>query len=188
MVQVVAVLTSIAFVGVIFVVLFAIVLGGGSGGGGHGDLVGPAEDRVEAQPNNPAAWDALAAAFVAEGELDEALPAAEMAAELAPGNINRLSTVIQIQLQTGDVDGAVASVESFTAKNPRNAEGFLLLGRLAAQVGQTAKARLAYQTFLRLAPDDQNAAAVRQAIQQLDSGGGGSPAPAPQPAPQHGGG
>ena len=50
---------------------------------------------------------------------------------------------------------------------PRDAEAFLQLGQQAEQAGRTQLAQLAYQTFLRLEPDDRNAEAVRERLNEL---------------------
>lgn len=186
MVQVGAVVTSIAFVGIFPVILFFIVFGGGGSGGGHNDLVGPAEELVAERPQDPEAWEELASAHAAGQNFDEAIEAEQMAVELDPKNFDRVSTLVGFHIQTNNPAAAVEAVQSYTQANPKDADAFLTLGQLAANVGRFPLARLSYQRFLRLSPDSPDAPAVRQAIEQLDSGGGGPPAAA-EPAPQHGG-
>ena len=52
-------------------------------------------------------------------------------------------------------------------RNPDNAEAFLQLGQLAEQAGRTDLARLAYQRFLQLQPDDRLADEVRARLKEL---------------------
>ena len=56
-------------------------------------------------------------------------------------------------------------------RNPKNADAFLQLGQQAQEAGRTQLARLSYEAFLRLAPDDSNAAAVKERLTQLSGTG-----------------
>ncbi len=62
-VQIVAIVTSLAFAGVIFVVLGLIVFGGGSSP--QGDLLDDAMARVQREPDSAAAYDDLASPWPA---------------------------------------------------------------------------------------------------------------------------
>lgn len=170
-VQVVAILTSIAFAGVIFVVLGLILFGGG-GNTVADDELSDARALVEQQPDDPAAWERLAAAQAAPGidRVDEAIASAEQAVELAPNDFRILQTLISLQIRTGDTTGAITALQDYTASPPTNPEAFLQLGQLAEQAGRTPLARLSYLTFLRLAPDDTAADTVRDRLQQLETG------------------
>jgi len=170
-VQVVAILTSIAFAGVIFVVL-GLVLFGGGGQSPEDQLLSDARARVEAEPNNADAWEQLASAYRAKEQFPEAIDAAEKSLELEPNDFSRVQVLIQLQLDTGNAAGAIAALQRYTAANPQDADAFLQLGQQAEAAGREPLARLAYQAFLRLAPDDPNAAAVRERLQQLQNGGG----------------
>jgi len=169
-VQVVAILTSIAFAGVIFVVLGLILFGGG-GESAEDQLLSEARTRVEAEPRNADAWEQLASAYRAKEDYPEAINAAQRALKLAPNDFSRVQVLLQLQLDTGNTAGAIAALEAYTARNPRDADAFLQLGQQAEAAGRTPLARLSYQTFLRLAPDDANADAVRQRLEELQSGG-----------------
>ena len=183
LVQVGAILTSIAFVGIFPIILFFIIFGGGTGG--QNDLIGPAEELVAENPQDPEAWEELASAHAAGQNFEDAIEAERMAVELDPKNFNRVSTLVGFHIQTGDPDAAVEAVQTYTRANPKDADAFLTLGQLAANVGRFPLARLSYQRYLQLSPDSPDAPAVRQAIEQLDSGGGGPPAGA-EPAPDGG--
>lgn len=171
MVQVIAILTSIAFAGVIFVVLGLILFGGGGETVADQEL-SDAQALVDERPNDPAAWERLAAAQAAPGidRLDEAVVSAERAVELDPRDYRLLQTLISLQIRQGQNAEAIAALQAFTAASPRNAEAFLQLGQLAEEAGRTPLAGLAYQTFLRLAPDDPAADEVRTRLEGLSSG------------------
>lgn len=167
-VQVVAILTSIAFAGVIFVVLGLILFGGGGSTAADEELA-DARALVEERPQDADAWERLASAQAAPGvdEVDQAIASAERAVELDPGNFRRLQTLISLQIRQGRTGQAIIALQAFTAQNPQEAEAFLQLGQLAEQAGRTPLARLSYQRFLQLAPQDSTADDVRARLEQL---------------------
>ena len=163
MVQVVAILTSLAFGGVIIVVMGLIFFGGG-GTSAQQQAVNDAKSRVEREPRSTDAWQGLASAYFANDQRAEAVSAAQRAVALAPRDIRAAQTLVSVQPQPA---AKVAAMQAFTEANPKNADGFSTLGQLAEQAGSTALARLAYQRFLQLRPDDRLAAEVRARIKQL---------------------
>jgi cytochrome c-type biogenesis protein CcmH/NrfG len=171
-VQVVAILTSLAFAGVIFVVLGLIFFGGG-GESAEDVLLDDAQARVESQPNDPESYEELASAYAAAGDYPQAIDAAERAVALDPNDFRRVQQLVSLQLQNGDEAAAVASLQDHTAAHPEDADAFLELGQRAEDIGRTPLARLAYQTFLRLEPNDANADVVRERLQELARGAGG---------------
>jgi predicted Zn-dependent protease len=142
-VQVVAILTSLAFAGVIFVVLGLIFFGGG-GMSAEDQILSDAKSRVEAQPDNPEAYEELASAYAAKNEFPQAVAAARKAVELTPRDLDRVQTLVSLQLRAGDTSGAVTTLQDYTAANPRDAEAFLQLGQQAEQAGRIPLARLSY--------------------------------------------
>src|SRR4051794_5442265 len=168
MVQVVSILTSLAFGGVIIVVLGLIFFGGG-GTSAADQVLSDAKTRVQQQPTNPDAWEELASAYSGADQPAAALKAAEKAVSLSPRDYRRTQSLVALQVRSGDQAAAVATLQGFTQRNPRNAEAFLQLGQTAEQAGSTALARLAYQRFLQLQPDDRLAGEVRARIKQLGS-------------------
>jgi tetratricopeptide (TPR) repeat protein len=175
-VQVVAILTSLAFAGVIFVVLGLIFFGGGEQSA-EDQILGDAQARVEAEPQNPEAYEQLASAYAAKEQYPQAIAAAERAVALEPNDLSRVQVLVSLQLQSGDTAGAVATLQQYTADNPQDAEAFLQLGQQAEQAGRTPLARLAYEAYLRLDPQSPNADAVRDRLKEL-AGGGATTAPA----------
>jgi cytochrome c-type biogenesis protein CcmH/NrfG len=166
MVQIVAILTSLAFGGVILVVMGLIFFGGG--GQTQADiLLDEAKTRVENEPRSADAWEQLASAYAGTEEFDQAIEAAQRAVALEPGNFRRLQTLVSLQVRQNDTAGAIAVLQEYTTRNPRNGEAFLQLGQLAEQDGRTPLARLSYQAFLRLEPDDPNADLIQQRLDDL---------------------
>ena len=164
-VQVVAILTSLAFAGVIFVVLGLIFFGGDTSP--EDQVLSDAKTRVEQQPQSADAWEELASGYAGTGDLPQAISAAQKAVDLAPGDFRRLQTLVSLQVRATQTDAAIVTMQKFTADNPRNAEAFLQLGQLAEEAGRTNLARLSYQAFLRLEPDDPSAEAVKARLSEL---------------------
>lgn len=169
-VQIVAIITSLAFAGVIFVVLGLIVFGGG-GSTPEKELLDDAMSRVREQPASADAYDDLASAYAANERLAEAVGAAEKALELEPGSYQRIQTLVSIQIRAGQTDAAIDALQEFTRDHPGHAEAFLQLGQLAEQAGRIPLARLAYQRFVALAPEDPAADDVRQQLRELGDAG-----------------
>lgn len=173
--QIGAVFTSIAFAGVAFIVLAFVALGGGDdthgGDGSSGALVSEAQEDVDANPMSAEAWEDLALAQATDGNLVEAVASGKKAVELDPSDFRRVETLVSLHTQNGDQDSAVNALEDFTSANPENSDAFLQLGTLAERSGKTTLARLSFERFLTLAPDDRNADGVRERIAEIESGG-----------------
>ncbi len=184
MVQVVAILTSIAFIGVIFIVVGFIVFGGGGSSSQNPDLREIAQEQIDADPQNPQGWAALATAEIQDGNTEEAVEAAQQAVKLDPNDFDLTQTLVVAQRNAGDLPGAVESLQAFTKANPQNADGFVVLGQFADQAGQTNQARLAYQRYLQLSPDGVLAADVRDRLEGIADG---EPPPAAAPTQADGG-
>lgn len=166
MVQVVSILTSLAFGGVILVVLGLIFFGGGSQSMADQQL-SDAKSLVKEQPRSADAWEQLASAYAGAQQLDQAVAAQKRAVSLDPDALSRIRSLIALQSQNGQRAAAITTLQAYTARHPRNADAFLDLAQLAEQAGKNDLARLSYQAFLRLAPDDPNAAAIKARIKDL---------------------
>ena len=173
-VQVAAILTSIAFVSTIFVVLGIVLFGGGSSP--ERDQVNELKALVNRQPDDADLWQQLASAHIAAGDTEESIAAGRRAVELEPDNFRNVSILVLALRESGDESAAVDVLEEYTQANRTNAEAFLQLGQAASAVGRTTIARLAYQRFLELEPDSTRADFVRQQIDSLPGGAGGATA------------
>ncbi len=166
MVQVVAILTSLAFGGVILVVLGLIFFGGGSASVAD-QALSDAKSLVKEQPRSADAWEQLASAYAGTEQFGQAVAAQRRAIALDPDSLSRTRSMVAIQSQAGDTAGAIVTLQAYTTRHPETADAFLDLAQLAESAGKTALARLSYQAFLRLAPDDSNAAAIKAKIKTL---------------------
>ncbi|MCB0881954.1 MAG: tetratricopeptide repeat protein [Thermoleophilia bacterium] len=172
-VKISAILTSIAFGGIALVAIVAIIFGGlGGSTDATKERVDQARERTQSQPTNAAAWDQLATAEYAAGHKAEAIAASRKAITLAPNDFSRTQTLVRIYTQEDQPDQAMRVVSAFIDKNPRNADAYLQLGGAAEAAGKTQVARLAYQKFLELDPNNPSAAQVRDQLKTLGSGAG----------------
>ena len=129
-----------------------------------------AQRLTTAKPKDPAAWNALTSAFIAEQNATGALTAATEATSLAPANVGYAQRLSSVYADAGESTAAVEVMQQFTKQNPKNAEGFYWLGYYAQQAKQTSTARTAYQTSLTLAPSGPKAAAAKSGLAALGSG------------------
>ncbi|HKJ25809.1 MAG TPA: tetratricopeptide repeat protein, partial [Myxococcota bacterium] len=137
---------------------------------------------AEGRPEEALAWmdraDALspgdrdvalnrAAAFADLGRPDEAR--AELEAWLArhPGDAGALLRLGHLDLDAGRPDAAARHYRAVVARMPWEAEAFAGLGVALAQQGDRAGAREAIKSALAIAPDVQNAAALRALLERL---------------------
>ncbi|MDX6554268.1 MAG: hypothetical protein QOD86_463 [Miltoncostaeaceae bacterium] len=171
-VQIVAIMTSLAFAGVIFVVLGLIVFGGGKSE--QSGLIDDAMARVRENPS-ASAYEDLASAYAGNNQLPEAVDAAEKAVELQPASYQRIQTLVSLQSRAGQLGAAIITLQAFTRDNPRHAEAFLTLGQVAERAGRADLAGLAYQRFVQLAPNDRTADDVRARLLELQSATSTSP-------------
>jgi len=169
-VRIVAILTSIAFAGV-GVVVIALVIFGGTPTASE-QLVKDARSRVKAEPDNPDAWNQLAAALQSGNKTAEAVDAGKKAVQLAPKDFRQTQVLVTIYAQAGRTDDALAALQQFTRRNPKEPQAFLQLGQLSQQAGKNDLARLSYQAYLGLNSDGATADAVRNAIKDLSPGAG----------------
>jgi tetratricopeptide (TPR) repeat protein len=164
-VQVVAILTSIAFAGTIFVVMGIVLFAGGSSP--EREQVEDLQVLVQRQPDDADAWQQLASAHIAAGDQQEAVDAARRSVELEPDSFRNVSTLALALQEAGNQDGAVDALQEFTDRNRDNSEAFLQLGQAAQAIGRVTIARLAFQRFLQLEPDSARAEFVREQLQTL---------------------
>lgn len=178
MVQIVAIVTAIAFVGLFpIVILASLGIGPFQGGANDTSLVDEAQDAVDANPQDPEAWEQLASAYVGEEDLARAVEAAQKAYQLDPGTYGRVSNLVTLQNEAGQTQQAIVVLRKYTARKDADPEAFLLLAQEAETVGNTNLARLSYLRYLQLEPDSPNKAAVQDRLDQLAGGGVATTAP-----------
>jgi tetratricopeptide (TPR) repeat protein len=103
------VLLAIAFAGTF--VIFGVGSGGsglgdvlflGDGGAGGAPSVGDAQEKIDDDPQNAAAYYELSQAYQAEGETDEAIDALEQYTALRPKDVEKLNELAGLYLAEGN--------------------------------------------------------------------------------------
>lgn len=126
-----------------------------------------AQAVTTAQAKNPAAWDALTAAYLAEQNLNGALTSAVRATTLAPHSAAYMNRMASIYTSAGQAAAAAQLAAQFTSRNPKNADGFFYLGQLEQKAGNKKAAAAAYAKSLQLAPQGPHAAAAKAQLKTL---------------------
>lgn len=177
LVKVSAVVTALAFGGIALIVVLAIFFGIGAGGAGDPakERVTQARERVDRQPDNAAAWDQLATAQYTAGDTDGAITSSKRAIALAPHDFSRTQTLSQIYSDSNRHQQAMNVINDFIEKNPDSAEAYLQLGGAAEAAGKPQVARLSYEKFLQLDPQNPSAGQVRERLKTLAPGAAAAP-------------
>lgn len=71
------------------------------------------------------------------------------------------------QYNAGNMDAALTLFEQAVAANPDHAKSYYMLGLCLASKGRNPEARQHFETFLRLAPQDPDAATAREMLNYL---------------------
>ncbi len=87
---------------------------------------------------------------------------------IKPGDPSVSTDFAIVTFYSGDSAEAIATVEQVMRKNPKFAPGFFNAGIFYEATGQTAKALAAFQTDLKLDPNDQQTAPIaKEAVTRL---------------------
>lgn len=120
-----------------------------------------------AQNQSRAATDALIAAVPLWGSAKDAY---SRALKVKPGDPSVTTDFSIVTFYSGDTTTAIVTAEKVTKADPKFAQAWLNLGIFYGQSGQTAKAVAAFQEYLKLDPNGQNAAFAKQEISALQQG------------------
>lgn len=112
---------------------------------------------AEISPNQPMAWWNLCRTYREEGMLDSALIAVKHAAQLAPRTPMFLQTVLQLQYETGDAEGARPLLEQIVAASDTAYTPRCMLGNVYRQLGRYDDARRVLDQAIQLQPAEQQA-------------------------------
>jgi len=157
-----------------------------------------------ATPTDPAAWTALAEAYLSRSATDTkgstALTADLNSAAAAYAKADKLLakqkgqaakaqrlTVLQslasVYSQAGDAQAAARVYGDITGLTPKDPQAFLQLGTASITAGDTNTALLAFTTFLQLDPSSTEAAAVKDWIKQNSPKSTPTATATPSPSP-----
>lgn len=148
------------------------------------DQIQNAQSELEQNPNDPEAIRTLAALYVQDNQLDEAVKVLKQGREAAP-NDEEIALLLgqvyaqqaqaaqgeeqdRLLAQSGDAFAAAAEIE------PQNEDAFYFAGQAYDQAGMPAEAIKYWNTYLELEPEGEQADQVKQRISSLLEGGGGT--------------
>ena len=146
-------------------------------GAARQDRIGGLLDRVEADPNDAGALSDLADAYLAgssQEDLVRAAVALQLLLNLEPERADAFERIITAYLRAGDYANARAALDGYTATASADPVEIAFFEGLIALRGEgdAEAARLAFDRFLQLAPDDPRAGMVRGL---RDEAGGSAP-------------
>ena len=108
------------------------------------------ERELSVQPSHATSHIQMAFEYVKRGDYASARPHADRAVALAPTDFIAHRLIGQIQLETGDVQGAIASLEQSRRLEPNSPTVYFTLAKAYARAGREADAEKARTEFTRL--------------------------------------
>lgn len=191
-VKILAIVASLAFVGALIPILVISVINAG----GPPSELSQARGNAKDHPKDPLAWERLAVeqARARTSRADDAVvidarkKALDLTPKTAPERLDRTRALANAYRDGGKPEQGLAIMNNYTKARPTEAAGFRELGLYAVDIGNNPLARLSWQRFLDLAPNDPDASFIRQRLLQLpgpDTGKGTttlSPTPGVSPA------
>jgi tetratricopeptide (TPR) repeat protein len=140
------------------------------------------EQQLRVDETDAALWGELGDSLMSRGNVQEDLEAREadwrkaviayerqatlLEEQEAPKAARRevLETLADVYLTLQDYEMAVNVYGQLTSLAPKEAEYFLIMGEIAASIGDTDRALLAYTRYLQLEPDSADAEFVKDWI------------------------
>jgi len=120
-------------------------------------LVLHAADWTRREEANADAWKYLSLGYVNLRQVDDALAAAEKAAQLAPTRGDLWANLGRVEQAAGRPDRALHAYEQAVAIDAQDVASLVQIGRLYAELGRLPQARSAFDRALALSPDDIDA-------------------------------
>jgi|WetSurSiteA1Bulk_404760.scaffolds.fasta_scaffold00278_3 cytochrome c-type biogenesis protein CcmH/NrfG len=128
------------------------------------------QDTVTKNPQDVRAWIQFGNLLMDSARFPEAIDAYQKALNLAPGNVDVMVDMGTCYRNTGQPQKAVEAYRKALAINPNHLNAHRNLGVVSAfDLGDRKTAVHAFEEYLRLGPNAQDAAQVRQLIANLKS-------------------
>jgi tetratricopeptide (TPR) repeat protein len=137
--------------------------------------------ELRSSPNHVHAMLQIAYELMKQGKYDEARPQAEKARELAPNLFAAHYAMGRIQLETGDVEGAIKSFELGVKLAPDSPEVRFSLARAYSRAGRAEDAARERAEFVRLDKARRTARSGAQSVGGKDGEPGEPVEPPPPP-------
>jgi tetratricopeptide (TPR) repeat protein len=127
--------------------------------------------ELELQPGHPQSLMQIAFEYLNRGDAQQALPWAKQAVEAAPDDFAARKVLGQARLDTGDVDGAIAELQTGIKLAPESPGLHFTLARAYQKAGRLEEANKEREEFTRL---DRLARTTRSGAQSVGGVGRGS--------------
>jgi cytochrome c-type biogenesis protein CcmH/NrfG len=128
------------------------------------------QDTVKKNPRDNRAWIQLGNMLMDSARFPEAIDAYQKALELDPGNVDVRVDMGTCYRNAGQPQKAVEAYKKALAINPNHLNAYRNLGVVSAfDLRDRKTAVQAFEEYLRLAPNAQDAAQVKQLIANLKS-------------------
>jgi tetratricopeptide (TPR) repeat protein len=92
-----------------------------------------------------------------KAELEAQAKGYELVVQREPQNVTALKGLLEVRLQQGDIQGAIAPLEQLAKLNPDQTDYGVLLAQAKQQIGDREGAAQTYRTILASKPGDLNA-------------------------------
>jgi tetratricopeptide (TPR) repeat protein len=130
-----------------------------------------AQQAIEKDPSNGAAYSLMAKIYFSAGELLKAEDAISKALKIGPNHPDFLYVQGKIFAREGKLDDALAAFRQTALVNPKESDAYYEMGLIYKQRDDTALALAAFQKAVELSPDDPD---YRRALASVSK---------PQPSP-----
>lgn len=115
-----------------------------------------AEEAETSLPDNSVVQAALAKAYMANDQYEEALRAAELASELEPDDANIQAILAQAYLYNNQFDKSMSAIEKAIEIDDRLAYAYYVLGHLYKRTADFGRAGAAYERAIEIQPSFSN--------------------------------
>lgn len=127
-----------------------------------------AERAIELQPENTTAIRVAISAYDELGDAEKLAAAQQKLAAADPAAAAGALYADGVRLfNDGKTEEAATTLEQAVTADPDNAKAHYVLGLCYSGLGQSDKAKVHFETFLRLAPNDEDAAAAQEMLKYL---------------------
>ena len=113
-----------------------------------------AEEAIEKDPSNGAAYSLMAKIYYSAGDLLKAEDSITKALKIGPNQPDFLYVQGKILTREGKLDDALAAFRQTTLMNPKESDAYYEMGLIYKQRDDTALALAALQKAVELSPDD----------------------------------
>lgn len=118
------------------------------------EALAAANQQIAKSPTNSSFYDILGSLYMNRNQYPNAVAALKKSVELSKTNVDAYLKLARAQKASGAWDDALATCANGARDNPREAAFYMVEGSIYEQKNDLLSARKAYETALRLKPED----------------------------------